>query len=742
MVVDNNIQNNAKLIGNIQENRVGIDTANVDFITNILTSSLYSNPLQSFLRETISNAYDSQVEAGNEEHPIILYIEQLSNAGYYSQLNTYFNISIRDYGTGLSPERFDQIYKFIGSSTKRESNDYIGKWGLGRLSCLSVADKATVTSYYNGTKYSYMMYKNDGGINIDRINTSETDSPNGLEVNVKVTTNLKNLRTALESLVLFENLIIKYTSTGSVDSCYEIRQFVENFNNRKIIKYKSYVVIPEWCESITSSRTIAHGKVLYPCNVSYGIFKNYSYAFNNVIPTLEIGTVSITPSRESLLYDAKTDKALKEAWEKADEELESILKSYMQTDYKDLFSFYTTAIYGGAITVIDIKNQNCKYEVPARIKDKLIDIYTLNGKLLSNVEIQFIISFFDMPFKLNTREKPHYKYTYRSSEYSFKETSFRQLALNNFTIIYKKCNRYKTVTKAYLKQKYDKSVILTKEDVRNIIKKCESYNLSNTKLRMVLSCIPYIIFRNEEVSVDFIKEYKDENTSKKEIKDKSEVGIRLYVGGGYSKYTLNLALKAYSHSTFVYTHNGDKEGTLILKDLSNALNPNDSHLKFCSVTKESLPLFENLHNFQKLEEFLNTKHKYIAKVATAKYLKSFPIAKIVGIDCYYKNDLIRDFRYYENAYSWYSNYNGSGVTYIHTLLDKYIENKWLHWAAIAKFGITEEQVAKILKYHRILDNANKIAINYAIKELGCDSALNLKIKNYTNIKNFLNDEHF
>ena len=102
MIINKEQSHEAEYIGDIQENRVSIDRNNIDFITTLLTSNLYSKPLDSFLRETISNAYDSHVEAGSNEY-ILLLIEDLGGSQY--------NISIRDYGTGLSPERFNQIYR-------------------------------------------------------------------------------------------------------------------------------------------------------------------------------------------------------------------------------------------------------------------------------------------------------------------------------------------------------------------------------------------------------------------------------------------------------------------------------------------------------------------------------------------------------------------------------------------------------------------------------------------------------
>lgn len=121
-MIINEKQNEAQVVGDIQVNRVGIDSSNIDFIATLLTSNLYSQPLASFLRETISNAYDSHIEAGTKE-PIILLIDS------HNPSSGKIRISIRDFGVGISPERFEHIYKNIGSSTKRESNDFIGMFG-------------------------------------------------------------------------------------------------------------------------------------------------------------------------------------------------------------------------------------------------------------------------------------------------------------------------------------------------------------------------------------------------------------------------------------------------------------------------------------------------------------------------------------------------------------------------------------------------------------------------------------
>ena len=124
MILNQNQQSDAQLIGDIQNNKVGIDTNNLDFITSLLTTNLYSQPIQSFIRETVANGWDSHVEAGNTDKPVILRI--------YSDSESNIHLAVRDYGTGLSPERFNEIYLNIGSSSKRESNNFIGCFGKHR----------------------------------------------------------------------------------------------------------------------------------------------------------------------------------------------------------------------------------------------------------------------------------------------------------------------------------------------------------------------------------------------------------------------------------------------------------------------------------------------------------------------------------------------------------------------------------------------------------------------------------
>ena len=187
-----------EFVGDIVQNKVQISQQNIDFIMNILTSNLYSKPLESFFREIISNAYDAQIEAGNPDHPIIMLLEQGDS------YNT-IRISIRDWGTGISPERFDEVYKYLGTSTKRGSNEFIGYFGIGKFSVLSLTDTCVINSYYNNVKHSYLMYKNAMSINIDKIGEFKGSFENGLEVSVTLTNlTTRTFSEALSKMAFFE----------------------------------------------------------------------------------------------------------------------------------------------------------------------------------------------------------------------------------------------------------------------------------------------------------------------------------------------------------------------------------------------------------------------------------------------------------------------------------------------------------------------------------------------------------
>lgn len=308
--------------GDIRSFKTSIDPRNLEYITTLLSSNLYSNPEQSFMREIVSNAWDAHVEAGNIDTPVIIKIEQ-------------DKVTIRDFGTGISPERFSEIYCNIGSSTKRESNDYIGGFGIGRFSALACSDTVSIISYYNGLAFHYIMIKEGNNITTNLVNTVTTEEKNGVEVSIHIN-NPRPYLDALSYLAFFPNIYIE-------TKCY----LENNLNNIKIKKYNKFAIA-----TTSIKHKILLGNVLYPLDIDkcnqeskklVELIGNKGFAFR-----FNIGELNITPNRESIIYTNDTIKVINDRIKEAKEELISIAKPYIEKDYDNLLE-YCSVISGDLV---------------------------------------------------------------------------------------------------------------------------------------------------------------------------------------------------------------------------------------------------------------------------------------------------------------------------------------------------------------------------------------------------------
>ena len=147
----------------------------INFIVDMFADKVYTKKERAVIRELACNAHDSHVMAGTTDVPFDVHLP--------TQLESWF--SIRDYGTGLSDEDVRNVFSGIGISTKRDSNEVIGCFGIGSLSPFAVSDSFTVTSYYNGTKNVYNCYRDENRTPVVALLTScDTDEPQGLEIHV------------------------------------------------------------------------------------------------------------------------------------------------------------------------------------------------------------------------------------------------------------------------------------------------------------------------------------------------------------------------------------------------------------------------------------------------------------------------------------------------------------------------------------------------------------------------------
>ena len=362
-----------KVIGDIREFKTSIDPKNLEFITTLLSSNLYSDPEQSFIREIVSNAWDSHVEAGTTDVPVIV---------RFRKDGVHWEVAIRDFGTGLSPERFQEVYCNIGSSTKRESNDFIGGFGIGKYSSLACSNTVYITSYYNGTAFLYVMVKSGNTITTNLVMEKPTEEKNGVEVTIKNIYNIEPYKKALRYIVFFPNVYI---------------EGVDNENNTtKLKRFNNFAAA-----SCRIDPKILLGNVLYPCNESMlsSESKNFldSIEYSGIVIKFDVGEVSITPNRESIIYSSDTVAKINKRISDAKKELDDLVVKRCNRDYDNLYELYLAVrSYIGYDPIDDsyssVPNRYSTRESYCTTVDT--SAITFKGTKLSDAEIDIIKNFF------------------------------------------------------------------------------------------------------------------------------------------------------------------------------------------------------------------------------------------------------------------------------------------------------------------------------------------------------------
>ena len=668
MILNTELSHDAEYLGDVQENRVGIDKSNLDFITTLLTSNLYSKPLESFFRETVANAYDSHVEAGTNEHILILIQDT-------NQYKTY-RISIRDYGTGVSPERFDKIYKNIGSSTKRQSNDFIGMFGIGRFSCLSCADVAHITSYYNGKKYSYVMYKNGGGINIDQLSVTEGDFKNGLEVSIeKYIYNNNDLVKAIRGLCLFDRLHISYNGNNST-----ISSKVADFNDRKITHFNTF----SRCSLLQGSNFFKVGNVIYDCD------KDWLNTQDSLIIDLPIGSVDITPNREALQFTDFTNNNIKARIAAVKQELQDIVNSHINGNMT-LSKFCSSFVFPSSYVIVEKDEQ-----ISIDRDDVQVDFspITLDGEKLPEGYVKFLNSSKYLGIdKTFIHKVINNSYRNKRAFYPI----FKDLILDRFDLIDKADKVTKQVTSQYTIENITNTTVILVygglDSFKNSIEDYVTGDLDKSDNVNVRECIdftfrriPIKVMSNDSVPHSYVEAYKAEQRNKRKKVDTGEVPMRAYHTYGYNIEHLsdlpNKGLVIYS------THTQDDS---TLKHISDLVSHTSGLARVITVKSEYTKLLEGNKRFMTVENFMFLRNSMLSKIVTARVIRRnfYEISSKYNIS-FIEMPIYREFakKYKEQIECL----NHWGYNETKTSIFRYYESKgWVNQCDIAYFSLTEKE---------------------------------------------------
>jgi hypothetical protein len=153
------------------------EIGDVGFILGLLRSKVYSNIIKAITQEYASNARDAHREVGKHDVPIQITLPS----------NLDLSWKCRDFGPGISPDRIVNIFIRYGNSTKRDSNNQTGGFGIGAKSALGYTDSFIVNTFIDGIKRSYnsVIDETKQGV-LTLLFEGPTNEPNGTEIIVPV----------------------------------------------------------------------------------------------------------------------------------------------------------------------------------------------------------------------------------------------------------------------------------------------------------------------------------------------------------------------------------------------------------------------------------------------------------------------------------------------------------------------------------------------------------------------------
>lgn len=154
---------------------VGFDPEAFGHIMSIL-SNMYSDIALAVIREYSANAHDSHVAAGITD-PILVTLPTTLNPTYV----------VQDKGLGLSKDQILNVYGRYGKSTKRDTNDQIGGFGIGAKAAFALGHQFVVTGVKDGQKVVVLFALNSRNVGeMKVVHEGPTTEPNGVTVSMAV----------------------------------------------------------------------------------------------------------------------------------------------------------------------------------------------------------------------------------------------------------------------------------------------------------------------------------------------------------------------------------------------------------------------------------------------------------------------------------------------------------------------------------------------------------------------------
>lgn len=256
------IQNPLKKIKTIHKATISQDDVNL--IMDIL-AKLYTHPETAVVREYVANAVDAHIKA-NVKVPVEVTLPTPDTP----------TLTVKDYGEGLDMHDILAIYGNFGVSDKRNSNDFIGGFGIGSKSGLAVSDKIYVESIKDGLKNIFELKRTSEGVITEFL--AENVPAQGMKSGTTITVNY-NKRITVQDMERFVNVLAGW-SKNNVIATYQYDSLSNMAMLNKIVNLR----IPDtWTDIgpayVENTINIRHSdtKFVYPDIYDYNHLTDHIY---------------------------------------------------------------------------------------------------------------------------------------------------------------------------------------------------------------------------------------------------------------------------------------------------------------------------------------------------------------------------------------------------------------------------------------------------------------------------------
>lgn len=307
---------NANEAATVQSNMTGrrgqftVDENSLTHIMSVLTN-LYKDPELAVIREYLTNARDSHIEAGTTR-PV-----EVTTPSHFNK-----SFIVKDYGLGMSVDDIENVYSKYGASTKRGSNAVVGMLGLGSKSALTYTNMFTITGVKNGVMTKAVISVNEDGVPEFTIaDTKATNEPNGVEIMVPVQDRNSFEEKTKNFLKFWEDGVVlvnghepaKHGLTKIKDTPVTFEVTDEQGDRHKFTEDAEIYLLEDvggWRSEWTGSKVVM-GNVTYDVDSAYvdEALRRGGMGFVAYVP---IGSLTIIPAREGLHYTTATKAVLKQ----------------------------------------------------------------------------------------------------------------------------------------------------------------------------------------------------------------------------------------------------------------------------------------------------------------------------------------------------------------------------------------------------------------------------------------------